>query len=247
MKAIPEDRRFDFVEGEVLHFDKPLHWTSFRLVKILRGHIHRKLGVRNFKVGHAGTLDPLATGVMTVCTGRATKLIPMLQESDKEYVAAIRLGATTPSFDMETEVDAEYPVAHIMREMTERVLASFVGEIDQVPPLFSAVKVDGKRAYRLARKGREVELKAKKVRVSELELLDFSQTEIRVRVVCSKGTYVRSLARDIGAALDSGGYLTALRRTRVGDVRVEMCYDVSQIEEIVARAVLPDGDEAAAG
>ena len=131
--------------------------------------------------------------------------------------------------------------------MTERVLASFVGEIDQVPPLFSAVKVDGKRAYRLARKGREVELKAKKVRVSVLELLDFSQTEIRVRVVCSKGTYVRSLARDIGAALDSGGYLTALRRTRVGDVRVEMCYDVSQIEEIVARAVLPDGDEAAAG
>lgn len=247
MKAIPEDRRFDFVEGEVLHFDKPLHWTSFRLVKILRGHIHRKLGVRNFKVGHAGTLDPLATGVMTVCTGRATKLIPMLQESDKEYVAAIRLGATTPSFDMETEVDAEYPFAHITREMTERVLASFVGEIDQVPPLFSAVKVDGKRAYRLARKGREVELKAKKVRVSELELLDFSQTEIRVRVVCSKGTYVRSLARDIGAALDSGGYLTALRRTRVGDVRVEMCYDVSQIEEIVARAVLPDGDEAAAG
>lgn len=247
MKAIPEDRRFDFVEGEVLHFDKPLHWTSFRLVKILRGHIHRKLGVRNFKVGHAGTLDPLATGVMTVCTGRATKLIPMLQESDKEYVAAIRLGATTPSFDMETEVDAEYPVAHITRKMTERVLASFVGEIDQVPPLFSAVKVDGKRAYRLARKGREVELKAKKVRVSELELLEFSQTEIRVRVVCSKGTYVRSLARDIGAALDSGGYLTALRRTRVGDVRVEMCYDVSQIEEIVARAVLPDGDEAAAG
>lgn len=247
MKAIPEDRRFDFVEGEVLHFDKPLHWTSFRLVKILRGHIHRKLGVRNFKVGHAGTLDPLATGVMTVCTGRATKLIPMLQESDKEYVAAIRLGATTPSFDMETEVDAEYPVAHITREMTERVLASFIGEIDQVPPLFSAVKVDGKRAYRLARKGREVELKAKKVRVSELELLEFSQTEIRVRVVCSKGTYVRSLARDIGAALDSGGYLTALRRTRVGDVKVEMCYDVSQIEEIVARAVLPDGDEAAAG
>ena len=247
MKAIPEDRKFDFVEGEILHFDKPLHWTSFRLVKVLRGHIHRKLGVKNFKVGHAGTLDPLATGVMTVCTGRATKLIPMLQESDKEYVATLRLGATTPSFDMETEVDAEFTVSHITREMAEKALASFVGEIDQVPPLFSAVKVDGKRAYRLARKGRDVELKAKKVRIAEIELLEFSQTEMTVRVVCSKGTYIRSLARDIGAALGSGGYLTALRRTRVGDVRVEMCYDVSQIEEIVSRAVLPDDDEAAAG
>lgn len=244
MKTVPEDRRFDFAEGEILHFDKPLHWTSFRLVKILRGHIHRKLGVRNFKVGHAGTLDPLATGVMTVCTGRATKLIPMLQESDKEYVATVRLGATTPSFDMETEVDAEYSVSHVTREMTEKVLASFVGEIDQVPPLFSAVKVDGKRAYRLARKGRDVELKAKKVRISELELLEFSQTSITIRVVCSKGTYVRSLARDIGAALGSGGYLTSLRRTRVGDVGVEMCYDVSQIEEIVSRAVLPEDDTA---
>ena len=247
MKAIPEDRKFDFVEGEILHFDKPLHWTSFRLVKVLRGHIHRKLGVKNFKVGHAGTLDPLATGVMTVCTGRATKLIPMLQESDKEYVATLRLGATTPSVAMETEVDAEFPVSHITREMAEKALDSFVGEIDQVPPLFSAVKVDGKRAYRLARKGRDVELKAKKVRIAEIELLEFSQTEMTVRVVCSKGTYIRSLARDIGAALGSGGYLTALRRTRVGDVRVEMCYDVSQIEEIVSRAVLPDADEAAAG
>lgn len=240
MKIIPEDRKFDFVEGEILHFDKPLHWTSFRLVKILRGHIHRKLGMKNFKVGHAGTLDPLATGVMTVCTGRATKLIPMLQDSDKEYVATVRLGATTPSFDMETAVDAEFPVSHITRERVEEVLASFVGEIEQVPPLFSAVKIDGKRAYRLARKGRDVELKAKRIKISELEMLEFSQSEIVVRVVCSKGTYIRSLARDIGAALDSGGCLTALRRTRVGDVRVEQCYDVSQIEDIVSRAILPD-------
>ena len=219
MKAIPEDRRFDFVEGEVLHFDKPLHWTSFRLVKILRGHIHRKLGVRNFKVGHAGTLDPLATGVMTVCTGRATKLIPMLQESDKEYVAAIRLGATTPSFDMETEVDAEYPFAHITREMTERVLASFVGEIDQVPPAYSAVNVNGVRAYKLARKGKKVEIAPKKVKIYSLRpIYEYKDgfdrvAELRLEIVCGSGTYIRSICRDLAEKLDVLAYMSALERT----------------------------------
>lgn len=237
MKVI--DRDFDFIGGEVLYFNKPLHWTSFRLVKKLRGHIHQYYGIKKFKVGHAGTLDPLATGVMTICTGKATKLIESLQGEDKEYITTIALGATTPSYDLETEIDQTFPTDHITREKVEEVLASFVGDIEQVPPIFSAVKIDGERAYKLARKGDDVELKAKIIRIDEIELLEFSQTSIRIRVACGKGTYIRSLARDIGLALESGGHLTELIRTRVGKVRLEDCFTVEQIAEIVSRGVAP--------
>ena len=187
-----------------------------------------KLGIKKLKVGHAGTLDPLATGVMVVCAGRATKRINELQAHVKEYVATLQLGATTPSFDLEKPIDATFPTSHITREALEAVLRRFVGRIEQVPPSFSACKVDGHRAYDLARKGREVELQPKVLVISEIELLSFdaSSMQCTLRVVCSKGTYIRALARDIGEALHSGAHLTALRRTRVGDVRVEDCMQV---------------------
>lgn len=224
---------FNPLEGEILYLDKPLHWSSFDAVKRVRGIMARRLKIKKMKVGHAGTLDPLATGVMIVCTGRATKRIDELQAHTKEYVATIALGATTPSFDLETEIDATYPTEHITREMVENVLTKFTGRIEQVPPAFSACKIDGKRAYKMARKGKEVELKAKILVIDEIELLEYSQQSIVVRVVCSKGTYIRALARDIGQALNSGGHLTALRRTRVGDVRVEDCLTVDQAVEML--------------
>ena len=208
----------NFVDGEIICIDKPYGWTSFDAVKRVRGALQRRLHVKKFKVGHAGTLDPLATGVMIVCTGRATKRIEELQAGVKEYVADIALGATTPSFDLETEIDATYPTDHITRGDVEVVLIRFTGRIQQIPPAYSACKVDGHRAYHLARKGREVTLRPKVLVIDEIELLDFSPTAIRIRVVCSKGTYIRALARDIGEALGSGAHLTALRRTRVGDV-----------------------------
>ncbi|MBQ8673795.1 MAG: tRNA pseudouridine(55) synthase TruB [Bacteroides sp.] len=215
----------DFKEGEILYFDKPLGWTSFKVVGHARYHICRAIGEKKLKVGHAGTLDPLATGVMIVCTGKATKRIEELQYHTKEYVATIRLGATTPSYDLEHEIDATYPTAHITRPLIEEVLKRFVGEIWQTPPAFSACMVNGTRAYDLARRGEEVELKPKLLVIDEIELLEcnLEVPEIKVRVVCSKGTYIRALARDIGEALQSGAHLTALRRTRVGDVRVEEC------------------------
>lgn len=215
----------DFKGGETLIIDKPYRWTSFDAVKRIRGAIQRRLGLKKFKVGHAGTLDPLATGVLIVCTGGATKRIDALQAGEKEYVATIRLGATTPSYDLETEIDRTFPTAHITRELAEEALGRFRGKIMQVPPVFSAVKIDGKRAYKYARKGKEVELKAKPLEISEIELIDACPhhngeasgiDEITIRVACSKGTYIRALARDIGEALGSGAHLTALRRTRVG-------------------------------
>lgn len=223
----------DFKEGEILSFDKPLGWTSFKVVGHARYHLCRYLGVKKLKVGHAGTLDPLATGVVMVCTGKATRRIEELQAHTKEYVATLRLGATTPSYDLEHEIDAVYPTEHIDRPMVEEVLQRFVGEIEQVPPAFSACMVNGTRAYDLARKGQEVELKPKKLVIDEIELLDCSLPDITIRVVCSKGTYIRALARDIGQALQSGAHLTALRRTRVGDVRVEDCLDPLQFKEWV--------------
>lgn len=216
----------DFLTGEILCIDKPLGWTSFDAVKRLRGMMLRRYGVKKFKVGHAGTLDPLATGVMIICTGRGTKRIEELQAGVKEYVAEIALGATTPSFDLETEVDATYPTSHITKESVEEVLKRFTGRIEQVPPAFSACKVDGHRAYKAARRGESVELKAKVLVIDEIELLAYSQTSITVRVVCSKGTYIRALARDIGEALGSGAHLTGLRRTRVGTVGIEECMSV---------------------
>ena len=198
-------------------------WTSFNLVNRVRGVLSRHLGVKKLKVGHAGTLDPLATGVMILCTGKNTKLIESFQYQTKEYVATIKLGATTPSFDLETEIDAEYPTEHITEELVKETLAKFIGEIQQIPPTYSAIKINGKRAYEYARKGDDVELKPKTLVIDEIELLDCKMPEIVVRVVCSKGTYIRALARDIGEALQSGGHLTALRRTRIGDIRVENC------------------------
>ena len=224
----------NFIEGEIIAIDKPLGWTSFDAVKRIRGAIQRRMSVRKFKVGHAGTLDPLATGVLIICTGRATKRIDQLQNGFKEYVADITLGATTPSYDLEKEIDAVYPYEHITREMVDATLPNFVGHVLQVPPVFSAVKVDGKRAYALARRGKEVELKAKPLEIKELEVLTFEPPLLRVRVLCSKGTYIRALARDIGRALGSGAHLTALRRTRVGDITIGACLTIDQALEHIA-------------
>ena len=199
--------------------------SSFGALAFVRTRICKKLGVKRVKIGHAGTLDPLATGVLILCTGKKTKEIERLQYDTKEYTATLQLGATTPSYDMEHEVDATYPVEHITQEMIEQTLPQFVGEIQQIPPQYSAVKIDGKRAYKLKRKGNEVELKPKTVRVDELELTlyDADKRQMSIRVVCGKGTYIRSLARDIGRALGTGAYLTALCRTRLGEVRIEDC------------------------
>jgi tRNA pseudouridine55 synthase len=213
----------DFVEGEILYFDKPLHWTSFDLVNKIRYEISHFTKVKKMKVGHAGTLDPLATGVMIVCTGKATKRIDEFQYQDKEYIATLRLGATTPSFDLETEIDAKYDTIHIDKPLVESVLQQFIGSIEQIPPAFSACKVNGKKAYEMARKGLEVELKAKLLVIEDIELLSFQPEEIKIRVVCSKGTYIRALARDIGIALHSGAHLIGLQRTRIGNVTLDMC------------------------
>lgn len=225
----------NFLTGQIISFDKPLGMTSFQLVAKVRWLISRAMGGKKIKVGHAGTLDPLATGVMILCTGRATKQIDRLQADVKEYVATLQLGATTPSFDLEHPIDATYPTDHITTDEIHRVLQSFVGEIMQVPPVYSACKIDGKRAYDLARKGKAdtVELKAKPLRIDEIELLSEEPSEhrITIRVVCSKGTYIRALARDIGEALHSGAHLTALRRTRVGDYKVEQCHSLESFEE----------------
>ena len=228
----------DFISGEVLYINKPLNWTSFTLVRKLRNKLCRKLGIKKLKVGHAGTLDPLATGVMIVCTGKKTKLIESFQYQTKEYIATVKIGETTPSFDLETAVDGVFPVEHITQELVEAKLKDFTGEIEQVPPTYSACKVDGKRAYEFAREGQEVELKAKLLVIDEIELLDYSFPEIRVRVVCSKGTYIRALARDIGVALGSGAHLTALERTRIGEVTLDQCIEGSQIEEFVDALII---------
>ncbi|MCD7899665.1 MAG: tRNA pseudouridine(55) synthase TruB [Bacteroides sp.] len=217
----------DFKAGEILYFDKPLQWTSFKLVNHIRYHLCRKVGVKKLKVGHAGTLDPLATGVMIICTGKATKRIEEFQYQTKEYIATLQLGATTPSFDLEHEIDTTYPTDHITCELVEETLKKFVGEIQQIPPAFSACKIEGKRAYDLARKGKNVELKPKLLVIDEIELLECNLPEIKIRVVCSKGTYIRALARDIGLTLHSGAHLTGLIRTRVGDITLSNCMEVN--------------------
>lgn len=223
----------NFITGETFCIDKPLGWTSFDAVKRLRGALSRRLGLKKIKVGHAGTLDPMATGVLIVCTGKATKNIEMLQAGRKEYIATICLGATTPSFDLEKQIDARYPYLHITETDVRRVLKSFTGSIMQVPPVFSAVKIDGKRAYRFARRGEQPELKAKPLQIDEMELLRFDLPVIRIRVVCSKGTYIRALARDIGQALDSGAHLTSLRRTRVGEFTIDDALSVEQAMKLI--------------
>lgn len=232
----------NFLTGQILSFDKPLGLTSFQLVAKVRWMITQAMGGVKLKVGHAGTLDPLASGVMVICTGRATKQIEQLQSGVKEYIATLRLGATTPSFDLEHPIDNTYPTAHITPELVNETLPRFLGDIWQVPPAFSACKVDGKRAYDLARKGKDVELKAKLLRIDELELLDCAlagpEPHLTIRVVCSKGTYIRALARDIGEALGSGAHLTALRRTQVGNYREADCFTIDSFEEWLSQQTL---------
>ena len=227
----------NFQEGAFIYINKPYRMSSFGALAHIRYLVSKKIHVKRVKMGHAGTLDPLATGVLILCTGKATKQIESLQLHTKEYTATLQLGATTPSFDMEHEVDQTYPTEHITRELIECTLPQFVGDIMQVPPLFSAVMVDGHRAYKMARKGQEVELAAKPVRIDELELTSFDaeKMQMSIRVVCGKGTYIRSLARDIGEALGSGAYLTALCRTKVGDVRIEDCLTFDNFPEWLDR------------
>ena len=228
----------DFISGEIIAIDKPLGWTSFDAVKRLRGAIQKRLRLKRFKVGHAGTLDPLATGVLIICTGKTTRRIEELQSGEKEYVATVELGSTTPSFDLETEINAIYPTDHITEELAKETLKSFVGDIMQVPPVFSAVKVDGKRAYKYARHGKELELKAKPVKIQEIEFIELEGNLLKFRVVCGKGTYIRSLARDLGEALKSGAHLKELRRTRVGNIKVEDCMKIDEAVEKIANTEL---------
>ena len=219
------------IKGENLSFNKPYGWTSFQVVSKVRSAISKKLHVKKIKVGHAGTLDPLATGVLIVCTGKSTKLIDELQSHTKEYIATLKLGAATPSYDKETEEDAVYPTEHITKELVETVLQRFIGTIEQTPPEYSAVKINGKRAYEFARKGKSVELKPKTLVIDSIELLECNFPEIVIRVVCSKGTYIRALARDIGRELQSGAYLTGLVRTRIGEYKIDECLDPETFNE----------------
>lgn len=235
----------NFPAGCYLALDKPYRQTSFQTVRLVRGMLQRRLGQR-LKVGHAGTLDPLATGVLVICTGRATRTIETLQAHSKEYVAELRLGATTPSFDLEHDIDATFPTAHITPAMVEEALSRLTGDVMQVPPSFSACHTDGKRAYELARKGKEVLLEAKPIRIDEIEILDLRLPDyLKIRVACGKGTYIRALARDIGLALGSGAHLLSLRRTRTGIVTEAVCWQLPQFEAWLAtqtlEKTLPEG------
>ena len=237
----------NFQEGEILYFNKPLYWTSFKLVNEVRYALCKALKIKRLKVGHAGTLDPLATGVMIICTGKATKRIEEFQHLSKEYIATLQLGATTPSFDLETEIDERFAYAHIDEAQVQETLKQFIGEIRQVPPMFSACKVQGKRAYEMARKGEHIELESKLLVIDELELLEHNlnnraktqeEPVIKIRVVCSKGTYIRALARDIGRALGSGAHLTALVRSRVGDIGLDDCRTIGEFKKELEKQLI---------
>ncbi|NYJ26089.1 tRNA pseudouridine(55) synthase TruB [Allomuricauda sp. ARW1Y1] len=211
----------DFLEGQILLIDKPLEWSSFQAVNALKWAIRKKFGLKKIKIGHAGTLDPLATGLLIICTGKFTKKIPELQGQVKEYTGTFTLGATTPSYDMETEVNETFPTEHITDDAINEATKPFLGEIEQVPPIFSALKKDGKRLYELAREGKQVEIKSRKIEILEFEITRIALPEVDFRVVCSKGTYIRSLAHDFGKAVGSGAYLSELRRTKIGDFNVD--------------------------
>ena len=211
----------DYKEGQVLLIDKPLHWTSFQAVNKLRWEIRQAFNIKKIKVGHAGTLDPLATGLLVICTGKMTKQINTFQGQEKEYTGTFVLGSTTPSYDLETEIDNTYPTDHITEMLIHDTTKQFIGKIEQFPPVFSAIKKDGKRLYELARAGEEVEIKSRQVEITEFEITQISNLELQFRVVCSKGTYIRSLAHDFGKALNSGAHLSELRRTRIGDFTVK--------------------------
>jgi tRNA pseudouridine55 synthase len=223
----------NFLEGEVLLFDKPLYWTSFDLVNKIRIMIRSNLGIKKIKVGHAGTLDPLATGLMIICTGKFTKRIEEFSNLDKEYIATIHLGETTPSFDLETEPDGKYPTEHITFEIVQKVLKDFLGEQEQLPPIYSAKFIDGKRAYEYARQGIARKLEPVRIFFREIELIDFRLPDVRVRLACSKGTYIRSFARDFGKALGSGAYLSSLQRSSIGAYRLKESMDVEKFQLIL--------------
>ena len=228
-----ENKTFDFVAGEVLLIDKPLHWTSFDVVNKVRYELKHKYNIKRFKVGHAGTLDPLASGLLILCTGKATKTIDSIQGQEKEYTGTIQLGGTTPSYDLETEIDQTFPVEHITEEVLNAAKEELTGTIMQYPPIFSAKKMNGEKAYERARKGEKFEMKANEVTVREFDLTRVEMPNIDFRISCSKGTYIRSIAHDFGKLANSGGHLTALRRTRIGDYKVENAYSVDEIVTII--------------
>ena len=225
----------DFLNGQTLLIDKPLEWSSFQVVNKLRWLIRKQFDIKKIKVGHAGTLDPLATGLLLICTGKFTKTINELQGQIKEYTGTINLGGTTPSYDLETEVDQTYPTDHITKESIVKATEQFIGEIDQFPPVFSALKKDGKRLYEYARKGEEVEVASRKIEIKEFEItsIDLENYKVEFRVVCSKGTYIRSLAHDFGKALNSGGHLAVLRRTKIGDYNVDNAITPEAFEKMI--------------
>ncbi|MFN4235296.1 MAG: tRNA pseudouridine(55) synthase TruB [Bacteroidia bacterium] len=223
----------DFVKGEVLLIDKPLGWTSFRVVDHIRWHIRKKLGINKIKVGHAGTLDPLASGLLIICTGKETKNIESYQNQKKEYIGTIRIGATTPSYDLETEINQTFPTEHLDEELLLNTTKSLTGEIMQKPPIFSAKKIDGERAYEAARRGDDVEMPARKVTIETFDLTNINLPDVDFRIVCSKGTYIRSIAHDFGIALNSGAHLTSLRRTKIGEFAVENAYTIERLIEAI--------------
>jgi tRNA pseudouridine55 synthase len=231
MERISNDTNFN--EGAILLIDKPLDWTSFDVVNKIRWKLQRQLKHKNIKVGHAGTLDPKATGLVILCTGKATKKIDEIQTTDKEYIATIKLGATTPSYDLESEENQVFPTNHITLSLIEEALNTFLGETDQTPPIFSAIKINGKRAFDYARKGKQPEMKPRKIFIHQIEVINFSMPELILRIKCSKGTYIRSIAKDIGEKLNSGAYLIGLRRTAIGENTIENALTIEKIEEIL--------------
>ncbi len=227
----------DFKEGQVLLFDKPLNWTSFQLVNKVRWLIRKTYKIKKIKVGHAGTLDPLATGLLIICTGKFTKRIEEFMGQEKEYTGTIVLGATTPSYDLETEIDATFPTDHLSEELIHKTTAHFTGNIMQQPPVFSALKKDGKRLYEFAREGKEVEIPSREVQVSNFEITRIELPEVDFRISCSKGTYIRSLAHDFGKALNSGGHLSALRRTKIGAFDVDKSISLTDFESKLEESI----------
>ncbi|OAD46792.1 tRNA pseudouridine(55) synthase TruB [Polaribacter atrinae] len=228
----------NFKNGQVLLIDKPLNWTSFQVVNKLRWEIRQRFNIKKIKVGHAGTLDPLATGLLIICTGKQTKEIHVYQGQEKEYTGTFTIGATTPSYDLETEVDKTYATEHITEDLLHETTKQFIGDIQQKPPIFSAIKKDGKRLYELARKGETTEINARTVSTTEFEITKINLPEVEFRVVCSKGTYIRSLAYDFGLALNSGAHLSVLRRTKIGDFSVENGVSVEQFIENLQEDVI---------
>lgn len=223
----------DFKNGQILLFDKPLEWTSFQVVNKVRWLIRKNCGIKKIKVGHAGTLDPLATGLLIICTGKFTKKIQELQGQEKEYTGTFTLGATTPSYDLETEIDNTFPTEHLSAEKLQQATEQFKGDIEQFPPVFSALKKDGKRLYEYARKGEEVKINSRTVNISSFELTNIELPNVDFKVSCSKGTYIRSLAHDFGKAVESGAHLSALRRTKIGDFNVENAFTIDTFIEML--------------